>query len=146
MCRRPKRPGGASSSAGGWIASVEALRHLVVTIEDLAATGVAFVLISESIDTTSPTGRLLLGVLVSFAQFERGRVRERVRARLARARREGQRLGRRPQRISDRDLERVAGLSVREAAQRLGVPASRAHRDRAMLFQNPSGTPDRIPE
>ena len=39
------------------------LRHLVVAIEELTAAGVAFVSMGESIDTTSPTGRLLLGVL-----------------------------------------------------------------------------------
>jgi DNA invertase Pin-like site-specific DNA recombinase len=57
------------------------LRHLVVTIEELAAAGVAFISIGESIDTTSPTGRLLLSVLGSFAEFERERIRERNRRR-----------------------------------------------------------------
>src|SRR5687768_9026876 len=39
------------------------LRHLVNSIEELAATGVAFVSMGESIDTSSPTGRLMLGIL-----------------------------------------------------------------------------------
>ena len=38
------------------------LRHLVTSIEELAAAGVSFVSTGESIDTSSPTGRLLLGV------------------------------------------------------------------------------------
>src|SRR5688572_20483499 len=119
------------------------LRHLITGIEDLAAAGVAFVSMGESIDTTSPTGRLLLGVLGSFAEFERERIRERIHAGLARARRQGQKLGRRRQRISERDLETVAGLSVREAAERLGVPPSRVHSERARLFGNPPGwTPE----
>jgi hypothetical protein len=91
------------------------LRHLVVTIEDLAAAGVAFVSMGECIDTTSPTGRLMLGILGSFAQFERERIRERIHAGLARARRQGQKLGRRRKRISERDLQAVASLSVRDA-------------------------------
>jgi len=112
------------------------LRHLIVTIEELTAAGVAFVSMGESIDTGSPTGRLLLGILGSFAEFERERIRERITAGLARAKRQGTKLGRRRQRIAARDLERVAGLSVREAAKALGVPASRIHRERGRLFQN----------
>ena len=54
-------------------------------------------------------------------------------ASLARARRQGQMLGRRRQRISERDLETVAGLSVREAADRLGVPPSRVHSEAAVV-------------
>ncbi len=106
------------------------LRHLVTAIEDLTAAGVAFVSMGESIDTSSPTGRLLLGVLGSFAEFERERIRERIHAGLARARRQGTRLGRKRQRINERQMEQVAGLSVREAAKALGVPASRIHRER----------------
>lgn len=69
------------------------LRHLVVTIEELTAAGVAFVSMGESIDTGSPTGRLLLGILGSFAEFERERIRERITAGLARAGRQGTKLG-----------------------------------------------------
>jgi DNA invertase Pin-like site-specific DNA recombinase len=115
------------------------LRHLITAIEDLSAAGVAFVSMGESIDTSSPTGRLLLGVLGSFAEFERERIRERIHAGLARAKRQGTRLGRKRQRVSERELEKVAGLSVRDAASVLGVPASRLHRARQRLFQNPSG-------
>lgn len=122
------------------------LRHLIVAIEELAAAGVAFVSMGESIDTTSPTGRLMLGILGSFAQFERERIRERIHAGLARARRQGQRLGRRRKRIQERDLDAVAGLSVREAARILGVPASRVHRERQRLSQNPSAPAVQIAE
>jgi DNA invertase Pin-like site-specific DNA recombinase len=70
------------------------LRHLVNAIEDLTSAGVGFVSLGESIDTSSPTGRLLLGVLGSFAEFERERIRERIHAGLARARAHGRRPGR----------------------------------------------------
>lgn len=65
------------------------LRHLVVTIEELTAAGVAFVGMGENIDTSSPTGRLMLGIFGSFAEFERERIRERIVAGLAKARRQG---------------------------------------------------------
>ncbi len=70
------------------------LRHLITAIEDLNAAGVSFVSTGENIDTASPTGRLLLGIMGSFAEFERERIRERIHAGLARARRQGQKLGR----------------------------------------------------
>ena len=47
------------------------MRHLITAIEELAAAGIAFVSTGENIDTTSPTGRLLLGIMGSFAEFER---------------------------------------------------------------------------
>lgn len=112
------------------------LRHLVTAIEELNAAGVTFVSIGESIDTASPTGRLLLGIMGSFAEFERERIRERIHAGLARARREGQKLGRKRQRITERDLTNVAGLSVREAAKVLGVPASRVYNERRRVSGN----------
>ena len=74
------------------------LRHLITAIEELNAAGVSFVSMGENIDTASPTGRLLLGIMGSFAEFERERIRERIHAGLARARRQGQKLGRKRQR------------------------------------------------
>ena len=118
------------------------LRHLITAIEELNAAGVSFVSMGENIDTASPTGRLLLGIMGSFAAFERERIRERIHAGLARARRQGQKLGRKRQRIALRDLQGVAGLSVREAARVLGVPASRVHSERLRVFGNgPEQTP-----
>ena len=113
------------------------LRHLVTAIEELNAAGVSFISLGENIDTASPTGRLLLGVMGSFAEFELERIRERIHAGLARARRDGKRLGRRRERISERDLRKVAGLTVRQAAETLGVPVSLVHNERRRLFGNP---------
>jgi DNA invertase Pin-like site-specific DNA recombinase len=122
------------------------LRHLITAIEELNAAGVSFVSMGENIDTASPTGRLLLGIMGSFAEFERERIRERIHAGLARARRQGQKLGRKRQRIAASDLQRVAGLSVREAARVLGVPASRVHSERLRVFGNGCERTPRIPE
>src|SRR5918993_942935 len=70
------------------------LRHLILLLDDLQATGVAFVSLSEGIDATTPAGRLQLHVLGAIAEFERERIKERVVAGLARARAQGKRLGR----------------------------------------------------
>ncbi|MBI2827670.1 MAG: recombinase family protein [Acidobacteria bacterium] len=106
------------------------LRHLVTLLEDVQALGIAFVSLAEGIDATTPAGKLQMHILAAIAEFERARIAERVRAGLARARAQGQRLGRRPHRISDDDLERVGSLSIREAAATLGLPASVLHRAR----------------
>ncbi len=122
------------------------LRHLITAIEELNAAGVSFASLGENIDTASPTGRLLLGIMGSFAEFERERIRERVHAGLARARRQGKKLGRKRQRIPASDLQRVAGLSVREAARVLGAPASRVHGERLRVFGNGPGQDPQIVE
>jgi DNA invertase Pin-like site-specific DNA recombinase len=122
------------------------LAHLVNAIQTLTDAGVGFTSLGEGIDTQSATGRLMLGILGSFAEFERERIRERVMAGLTRARRAGQKLGRRRQRIREADLRKVEGLSIREAAKVLGVPASRVHSERRRLFGNPTEQPLQIPE
>ena len=120
------------------------LHHLISTLDELRALNVGFVSIGEGIDTTTPVDRMNAGILGSIAEFEREGIRERIHAGLARAKRQGQRLGRRRQRISAADLERVAGLSVRGAAKMLGVPPSRVHRERNRLFQNPANSTSQI--
>lgn len=112
------------------------LRHLVVAIEELTAAGVAFVSVGESIDTTSPTGRLLLGVLGSFAEFERARIRERIMAGLQRAKTQGRRLGR-PKAVVPVDrVQKVRNLPVDEAADALGVSRSTVKRWRGRVQQS----------
>jgi DNA invertase Pin-like site-specific DNA recombinase len=103
----------------------------------LATLGIAFVSLAEGIDATTPAGKLQMHILAAIAEFERARIAERVRAGLARARAQGTRLGRRPHRITDDDLARVAGLSTRRAAAALGIPASVIHR--ARLSRTPVG-------
>ena len=95
------------------------LRHLILLLDELHAAGVAFVSLAEGIDATTPADRLQLHVLGAIAEFERARIQERVRAGLARARAQGKRLGRPRRYVSARQLQDVASLSVREAAEKL---------------------------
>ena len=104
------------------------LRHLIMLLDELAALGVAFVSLAEGIDATTPAGRLQLHVLGAIAEFERERIRERVRAGLARVRARGQRLGRPERTVPAAMLAPLRGLPVREAARRLGVSPATAHR------------------
>ena len=104
------------------------LRHLVTLIEELQTLGVAFVSLGEGIDCTTPAGKLQLHILAALAEFERGRLRERVLAGLQRARTQGVKLGRPRRWIDPERLARVAGLPEREAARRLGIPRSTLQR------------------
>jgi putative DNA-invertase from lambdoid prophage Rac len=90
-------------------------------------------------------GRLQLHILSALAEFERGRIIERVRAGLDRRKAQGKPLGRPRQTISPADLERTRHLSTRKAAAVLGV--SHAAVNRARLSQKPSElTAEKRPE
>ena len=100
------------------------LRHLILLLDEMHALGIGFVTLGEGIDTTSPTGRLVLHVLGAISEFERERIRERVVAGLQRARTQGQRLGRPKGAVPLDRLATVASLSLTHAAAALGVSRS----------------------
>jgi DNA invertase Pin-like site-specific DNA recombinase len=104
--------------------------HLLRALENFNALGVGFVSLSEQIDTSTPTGKMVFTVLGAVAELERSLIAERVRAGLRNARAKGTRLGR--PRISV-DASRVArlraeGRTVREIAVTLGVSRSLVHK------------------
>ena len=100
------------------------LKHLIFLMEELQALGVGLVSLGESIDTTTPAGRLQIHVLSAVAQFERDRLRERVVAGLERVRAQGKHLGRPRAEVPLARLRAVAGMSVAAAAEALGVSRS----------------------
>ena len=106
------------------------LRHLVTMLEELQHVGVAFVSMGEGIDCTTPAGKLQLHILAALAEFERERIRERVLAGLQRAKTQGKRLGRPTRELPSEAIQIVqrAGLTVRQAADKLGVSPATAHR------------------
>ena len=93
---------------------------------------------------TAPAGlpvsinELQLHVLAALAQFERERIAERVKAGLERARSQGKTLGRPRKSVPEATIAAVRGLSVREAAKRLGVSPATAYR---WMFQKTSADP-----
>jgi len=72
------------------------LLDLIATLQELASLGVGFVSLNEALDLTTPSGRALAGMLAVFAEFERDILRDRVKAGIAQARREGRPHGRPP--------------------------------------------------
>ena len=99
------------------------LKHLIDTLQELNALGVAFVSLNEGIDATTPAGRLQMHILGAIAEFERERIRERVIAGLARVKARGQRLGRKS---SLKLFSHLCGAF--RSVRRLGVSPATAHR------------------
>ena len=101
------------------------------TLERLRTWGVGLRSYSEPwLDTTSPFGEALYYITVAYAQLERGILRERAKAGMDRARRQGRQIGR--PKVTDRRgfkkrfgdiLERLNGgdISRRQAAIELGI-------------------------
>jgi len=112
------------------------LRHLVTLIEELQSLGVAFVSLGEGIDFSTPAGKLQLHILAALAEFERGRIRERVMAGLHRAKAQGRRLGRPEANVPVDRVQHVRHLPVDEAAAVLGVSRSTVKRWRCRVQQS----------
>ncbi len=71
------------------------LKDVLHIMERIAAAGAGFRSLTESVDTTTPAGRMMVQMVGAFAEFERAMVRERTSAGLAAARAEGRVGGRR---------------------------------------------------
>lgn len=71
------------------------LSDLVRLMDDLRSRGAALRSISEALDLSTSAGRMMYGLIATFAAFERDILRERTSAGLAAAKRRGVRLGRR---------------------------------------------------
>src|SRR6202140_4167358 len=68
--------------------------HLLRALETFRSLGIEFVSLSEQMDTSTPTGKMVFTVLGAVAELERSLIVERVRAGLRHARAKGTRLGR----------------------------------------------------
>jgi len=102
------------------------LQHLVRALAEFQALGVDFVSVTESVDTSTPMGRVVFHIVGALAEFEVELTRERIAAGVARARKAGKPFGR-PR--LDIDMDRVNrllkhGHSLRAVAQLLDIPRS----------------------
>src|SRR3982074_3189854 len=70
------------------------LQDLIGFLSELHSLGIDLFLHQQGLDTTTPAGKAMFGMLGVFAEFERSIIQERVRAGLARAKAAGTKLGR----------------------------------------------------
>ena len=92
-------------------------------MEEFQALDVEFISLNESVDTSTPMGKMVFTILGAVAELERNIIIERIKAGVSRARKQDKSLGR-PKAIFDRDkvLElHQAGLGVRKIGDLLGV-------------------------
>ncbi len=106
------------------------VKHMHDTLAAWELVGVSFQSLREQFDTSTALGRLLLNLLAALAEFELELIRERVKAGMDRARRQGRQIGR--PKVTDRKgfkkrfgaiLERLTDgdISRRQAAKELGI-------------------------
>jgi DNA invertase Pin-like site-specific DNA recombinase len=86
-------------------------RHLVLALEEFSSFGVDFISLTESVDTSTPMGKMVFTVIGAVAELERSLIRERVVMGLSRARKQGTRLGRPRVRVN---ADRVAELRAQK--------------------------------
>ncbi|MVF24246.1 recombinase family protein [Methylocaldum sp. BRCS4] len=101
------------------------MRQLIETVDDLETRKIGFKSLTEEIDTTTASGRLVFHIFGALATFERSLIQERTRAGLEAARARG-RVGGRPRAMSADDLRVAKALLEQkftgiEVAKRLGV-------------------------
>lgn len=107
------------------------LRHLTNIAHDLEQRGIDLVITTSGIDTRSPTGRLIFGILGSVAEFERSMIKERQEAGIRAAKARGTKFG--PKRkASDEQIamiraSRAKGETMRQISHRLAIPKSTIH-------------------
>lgn len=99
--------------------------HLATLAEDLRARGVGLRSLTDGVDTTTATGRLVYGLLSTLAEFERETIRERVKAGMQAAKKRGISVGRRKA-LTSAQVEharalRAEGRSCADVAALLGV-------------------------
>jgi DNA invertase Pin-like site-specific DNA recombinase len=107
------------------------IRDLLRIIDKIQARKAGLRILGTDIDTTSPTGKLMLNLLGSFAEFERQIMLERQRAGIARAKSEGKFKGRKPTARAKSDAIVALhgqGVSAAEIAHRLEISRASVYR------------------
>src|SRR6202040_3570069 len=97
--------------------------HLLRALETFGALGIQFVSLSEQVDTSTPTGKMVFTVLGAVAELERNLIVERVRAGLRHARAKGKQLGRPRKHVDTAEIRllRAAGGPWRMIAREMEV-------------------------
>ncbi len=110
-----------------WSRLSRSASDLLGLIEKLSKKEVKLISLKESFDTSSSTGKLMLGLIALINEFERNNLLERQREGIEIAKQQGKYTGRKPNKYDTKQLEEImAGIStktmtVTEAAKRLHV-------------------------
>jgi DNA invertase Pin-like site-specific DNA recombinase len=115
------------------------LRHLVNALAEFESLNIAFVSLSDNLDLSTASGRLMFQIIGAMAEFERALIQERVKAGIRNARAKGRRIGR--PRVAV-DVGRIAalrasGLSWPSIAREMGVSVGTVYQAAQRLSKIP---------
>src|SRR5712692_2313325 len=88
---------------------------------------IEFVSLSEQVDTSTPTGKMVFTVLGAVAELERSLIVERVKAGMRNARAKGKRIGRPPRTFLNSEMREAIARAYRRREGSLRELASRFH-------------------
>ncbi len=110
------------------------LNHLMELLQSLQNHDISFVSLTEQIDTTTPSGKLIFHLMGALAEFERDLIRERTNAGLAAARARGN-VGGRPRKLQSNTKVELArhmfaskSHSIPEICAALGISRATLYR------------------
>ena len=107
------------------------LTDLVAFLNDIQASGCDLYLHQQAVDTSTPSGRMMFGLLAVFSEFERALIRSRVVSGIERARAKGVVFGRpslSPDRVARVEKALKDGLSIRAVARATGTSTASVQR------------------
>jgi DNA invertase Pin-like site-specific DNA recombinase len=106
------------------------LKHLVNSLADLSAYGIAFISLRDNLDLSTPSGRLMFQIIGAMAEFERALIQERVKAGLRNAKVKGRRIGRPKIKLDSAEVLKLRGegLSWRAISDRLQLGLGTVYR------------------
>jgi DNA invertase Pin-like site-specific DNA recombinase len=117
--------------------------HLLRALETFRALGIEFVSLSEQVDTTTPTGKMVFTVLGAVAELERSLIAERVKAGMRNAKAKGVQIGRPKAPVNRARVLtlRAKGVSWREICEELSLSKGTAQRA-TWALPAPKGLPN----
>ncbi|MCB0934643.1 MAG: recombinase family protein [Mycobacterium sp.] len=107
--------------------------HILQTVQDLTERGITLVSVTDGIDSSTPAGRMMIGVLGSLAEYERELIKERTALKRAASRANGAKFGR-PRKVVEAEHIATAkkmktdGHTARDIAKYLGVSRATLYR------------------
>jgi DNA invertase Pin-like site-specific DNA recombinase len=109
------------------------LRHLVNALAELEAVGVAFVSLTDNLDLSTPSGRLMFQVIAAMSEFERELIRERVRSGMSNAKAKGKSIGRPKLAVDSLEIARLreSGATWRAIAKATGISVGSVYKARS---------------
>jgi DNA invertase Pin-like site-specific DNA recombinase len=123
------------------------LRHLVNALAEFESLNIAFVSLSDNLDLSTASGRLMFQIIGAMAEFERALIQERVKAGIRNARAKGRRIGRPRVAVDAARIAvlRASGLSWRTIERELGISVRTARRFAALRGKKVSASASASP-